>query len=200
MKIVLATKNRGKIEEIKELLKDPDAEVLTLGDFPKLKLPAEKAASFRENALQKARFAAQKTGIPSIADDSGLQVDFLGKRPGVLSARYAGAGASDSDNYLKLLKELKGVLPAKRTARFRCVIAFATPEGKEKTFTGLFEGVIGSHPKGRGGFGYDPVFIDPETGKTLAQLPPREKNRISHRGRALEKLRSWLLKEGKKAK
>ncbi|MBI5559822.1 MAG: XTP/dITP diphosphatase [Deltaproteobacteria bacterium] len=195
MKIVLATRNRGKIEEIKELLKGCGFEMLTLDDFPGLALPPEDMRDFKGNALKKARSVASKTGIPSLADDSGLCVDALQGGPGVHSARYAGKGATDSDNYEKLLKELKNIPPGQRTARFVCVAALATPGGREKTFDGSLEGVIGNEPRGEYGFGYDPVFIVPGPGKTLAELSPEEKNMVSHRAKALGRLKDWLKKQ-----
>ncbi len=193
MKIVLATRNRGKIKEIKEML--PGVGVLTLDDFPGLAMPPETGRTFSENALSKAVFVAEKTGLPALADDSGLEVDALGGRPGVFSARYAGAEATDEENYLKLLGEMKGVATGERAARFRCVMALAFPDGNEKrsyTFDGALEGYIASEPRGKNGFGYDPVFYVPGMGKTAAELTLEEKNAISHRALALKKLKAFL--------
>lgn len=192
MKIVLATRNRGKIKEIKEILSG--TEVLTLDDFPNLTMPPETGQTFRENALSKALFVAEKTNLPALADDSGLEVDALGGRPGVFSARYAGKDATDEENYLKLLGEMKGVAMEKRKARFRCVMALAFPDGEGTAFTfdGVFEGYIASEPRGKDGFGYDPVFFVPERNKTAAELTLEEKNAISHRARALRKLKEFL--------
>jgi len=192
MKIVLATRNAGKIKEIKEML--PETEVLTLDDFPKLTIPPETGETFRDNALLKALFIAEKTGLPTLADDSGLEADALGGRPGVYSARYAGADATDKENYLKLLGEMKGMAMDKRTARFRCVIALAFPDGEGRAFTfdGVFEGYIATEPRGENGFGYDPVFLMPDRNKTVAELDLEEKNAISHRARALQKLKDFL--------
>ncbi|MBI5598785.1 MAG: non-canonical purine NTP pyrophosphatase, partial [Deltaproteobacteria bacterium] len=142
MKIVLATNNRGKIEEIKDILKDVHVEICTLDDFPGLTLPPEDMWNFKGNALKKAHFAALNTGITAVADDSGLSIDALWGRPGVLSARYAGDGATDYDNYMKLLGELEGTPDRERTGRFICVIAVVTLDGKEKTFEGILEGAI----------------------------------------------------------
>ncbi len=196
MKIALATRNRGKIIEITKILSGLDIEVLTLDDFPPMEMPPEAGAAFKENAVSKARFVAEKTGLPVLADDSGLEVDSLGGRPGVLSARYAGVGATDKENYLKLLDELKGLPMEKRRARFRCVIAFAEPDpekgGRTVTFDGVFEGFIATGPKGDHGFGYDPVFLIPEKNKTAAELTLEEKNSISHRAMALNKLKDFL--------
>ncbi|MEK7774214.1 MAG: XTP/dITP diphosphatase [Deltaproteobacteria bacterium] len=197
MKITLATKNRGKAAEIREILRGVDVELLTLEDFPQIVMPPERGGTFRENAVEKARFVAEATGTAALADDSGLEVDFLGGRPGVFSARYAGAGATDKDNFTKLLKELEGVPFDKRKARFVCVIALAGPGIKEAAFEGAFEGYVSTRPSGRGGFGYDPVFFIPERNMTAAELEPGEKNRISHRARALEKMRAWLRDEEK---
>ncbi len=198
-KILLATANRGKIKEIKHILEGLDLEIVTLDDYPGLSLPPEEGATFRENALIKARGAALKTGVAVLADDSGLEVDFLGGRPGIRSARYAGAGASDKENWLKLLKELEGVPEEKRRARFRCAVALVWPDGGEEVFEGSFEGVILGEPRGGHGFGYDPVFFVPGMGKTAAELTPNEKNSVSHRAKALEKLKNRLEDRYKKS-
>lgn len=194
-KVLLATGNRGKIREIKHILEGLDLEIFTLDDYPGLKMPPEDGATFRDNALIKARHIAKKTGLSVLADDSGLEVDCLGGLPGVRSARYAGEGASDKENYLKLLGELSGVPEGKRGARFKCAVAFVVPGGVEEVFEGSFEGVIAPEARGGGGFGYDPVFFIPELKKTAAELTPDEKNRVSHRAKALEKLRNWLVKK-----
>jgi len=192
VKLLLATKNRGKIKEIIRLLKGQRVEVLTLDDFPGISLPKEDRSTFKGNALKKARVAGE-TGLAAISDDSGLCVDALGGRPGVLSARYAGDNATDEEkNLAKLLLEMKDVPEGKRTASFVCVIALVLPSGKEKTFEGRLEGVIAAKPKGRGGFGYDPVFFLPGKNKTLAELKPEEKNLLSHRGAALKRFKKNL--------
>ncbi len=198
-KILLATSNRGKIKEITHILEGLDLELVTLDDYPGLQLPPEYGSTFRENALIKARAASAKAGVAALADDSGLEVDSLGGRPGIYSARYAGDGASDRDNWLKLLKELEGVPVEKRGARFRCVLALVWTGGAEEFFEGSLEGVIASEPKGTNGFGYDPVFFIPGTGKTAAELTPNEKNSLSHRAKALEKLKNSLEKRFKKS-
>ncbi|GMR04525.1 MAG: XTP/dITP diphosphatase [Thermodesulfobacteriota bacterium] len=192
MKLVLATKNRNKVRELKALLEGLDVEVLTLDDFPNLIPPPEDGGTFKENALIKARWAASETGLPALADDSGLEVDFLGGRPGVFSARYAGPDADDRKNYLKLLEEMRGVEEGMRKARFKCVLAFVTPEGEEHLFCGTLEGSIAERPSGNEGFGYDPVFLVGESKKTAAELTPAEKNAISHRSRAFKKFKEWL--------
>jgi XTP/dITP diphosphohydrolase len=194
MKLVLATKNKNKIDEIKALTRDIPVEILTLEDFPALVLPPEEARSFIENALEKARFVARRTGLTALADDSGLEVAELGGRPGVRSSRYAGEGATDKENNEKLLRELSGVGAERRKARFVCVIALVEPSGHEVSFEGTCEGVIGTEPRGSYGFGYDPLFIVDEGGKTMAELPPAEKNKLSHRARAIERLKEWLQK------
>ncbi len=194
MKILLATTNKGKINEIKELLADLDLEILTLiDDFPSLKLPEEGVLSFRFNALGKAGFAAINTGIMAVADDSGLEVEALVGQPGIRSARYARVGATDDENNTKLLKVLKDIPEGQRRARFRCVIGTAQPSGRdERGFEGTLYGTITTAPRGEGGFGYDPIFEIPETGKTLAEMTAQEKNEISHRGEALLELKEYL--------
>src|SRR3990170_6030369 len=193
MKIALATRNRGKSREIQEILKDLKLEILTLNDFPEIPTPIEDGKSFQENALKKARFIAQHLHLPALADDSGLEVEALGRQPGILSARYAGENATDEENNKKLLKELSGISLKKRNACYQCVIALVFPSGEEKTVEASCNGLIALEPKGKGGFGYDPLFYVPEYGKTMAELPPDIKNRISHRGKALAKLRAKLL-------
>lgn len=194
LKMILATRNKGKVKEIKSILGPLDIEVLTLDDVPALELPPEVGNTFKENALAKAAFIAGSTGIPALADDSGLEVDYLDGRPGIYSARYAGQDATDRENYEKLLAELSGVEREKRTARFRCAIALVLPGREPLVFEGALEGFIATEPGGENGFGYDPVFFVAEEGKTAAELKPEEKNRISHRAKALEKLKDWLQK------
>ena len=193
MKIVLATRNRGKSREIQEILKDLKLEILTLNDFPEIPTPIEDGKTFKENALKKARFIAQHLHQPTLADDSGIEVEALGKQPGILSARYAGENATDDENNKKLLKELSGIALKKRNAYYQCVIALVFPSGEEETVEASCTGLIALEPKGKGGFGYDPLFYVPEYGKTMAELPPDIKNRISHRSKALAKLRAKLL-------
>jgi XTP/dITP diphosphohydrolase len=146
----------------------------------------ESGGTFAENAILKARAYAQASGFLTLADDSGLEVDALDGAPGVRSARYAGADASDEDRYRLLLSHLADVPEEERTARFRCVVAVATPEGDVSTAEGHCEGLIGFEPRGRHGFGYDPVFYMPDRGATMAELPPEVKNRVSHRARATQ--------------
>lgn len=193
MKIILATKNKGKAKEIKVILKDLNLELLTLDDFPETPNPVEDGKSFKENALKKARSVAKHLNIAAMADDSGLEVDILNKRPGIFSARYAGENATDEENNRKLLKELKDIPFEKRCASYKCVIALVFPSEREATVEGDCRGLISLEPKGSGGFGYDPLFYVPEYGKTMAELPPEIKNRISHRGKALAKLKNKLM-------
>jgi XTP/dITP diphosphohydrolase len=190
--LVVASRNSGKLLEINQLLMGFVTKILSLQDFPDLPEILENGATFEENALKKARITALAVGKPVVADDSGLVVDVLGGRPGVYSARFAGNGASDIENNEKLLKELSGIPTEKRLASFRCVIAICFPDGAYETFSGELEGLILDTPRGTGGFGYDPLFLVREYDKTLAELPLHIKNRISHRGKALNKLKSFL--------
>lgn len=183
-KLVVATSNKGKAREIEVILGSLVEEVVTLADYPEIVMPPETAPDFRGNALAKARFVAGATGLPALADDSGLEVDALGGRPGVYSARYAGPGATDADNWRKLLSELEGVPAPERTARFRCAVAYVEPGGVEVVFEGKLEGEIGTEARGEGGFGYDPVFLLPERGLTTAELSSEEKHAVSHRAAA----------------
>jgi len=190
---VLATLNPGKLEELAALVADLPVEIVSQAA---LGVPAieETGSSFADNAVLKARHVARATGLASIADDSGLEVDALGGAPGVHSARYAGPGANDAENTARLLAALRDV-PAPRTARYRCVLAYvAGAEADAVLCTGVWEGAIAAAPAGRGGFGYDPVFIvgeDPAR-RTAAELTAGEKNARSHRARALQKLRARL--------
>ena len=192
MQLVLATNNEGKVRELKELL--GDIEVLSLADFPELPEVVEDGSTFEENAAKKARLIAEQTNLVALADDSGLEVDYLGGQPGIYSARFAGEEKDDEKNNNKLLKLLLDVPESGRTARFRCVIAIATPGGKVYTTEGSCEGIIGFAPTGQDGFGYDPLFYVPEYNKTFAELDLDQKNIISHRGKALNKARD-IMKE-----
>lgn len=192
--LLVATGNRGKFIEIEELLRDTVANLYSLGDFPDTPLVEEDGATFAENAVKKAQSAAKSTGKPVIADDSGLEVDALGGRPGVYSARFAGEGAGDAENNVKLLGELAYFPDEERIAAFRCVIALCFPGGSCRTFSGELNGMILKESRGTGGFGYDPLFFVPEYGLTLAELPLAVKNSISHRGKALARLKEYLCK------
>jgi XTP/dITP diphosphohydrolase len=193
-KLLLATNNKGKAREYRSLLSGVPFELVTPDEVGINTEVEEVGKSFEENARLKAATLAAESQLLSLADDSGLEVDALGGEPGTLSARYAGEGASDEDRVSYLLTKLKGVPEERRTARFRCVIAIATPQGDVELCSGECEGIIAFEPRGERGFGYDPIFYLPELKKTMAELPPEEKNRISHRGRAARKA-SQLLKE-----
>ncbi|EGJ49902.1 XTP/dITP diphosphatase [Desulfocurvibacter africanus] len=187
-KIVLATRNRGKIAELSAMLGPLDVEVVGLDAFPEIGEIPETGKTFEENALIKARAVCQAAGLPALADDSGLVVDALAGAPGVYSARFAGERATDADNNAKLLREMATVPPERRSAHFVCVVAAVAPNGATVTARGTWDGEIARKPKGQGGFGYDPLFLDPELGMSAAELDPEQKNARSHRGRALRKL------------
>ena len=188
MRFVLASFNRDKLRELRDLLAPVGVELVPLGDFPGAEPPPETGATLEENALLKARAAVTHTQLPAIADDTGLEVDALAGRPGVNSARYAGPAATYADNVRKLLGELASVPPAGRAARFRTVCVACWPDGVEFAAHGVLEGRIAAAPRGRGGFGYDPVFEVDATGRTLAELGEAEKNALSHRGQAARRL------------
>lgn len=192
--LVLATRNPDKGRELEALLKDLDIRIRTLAEFPDAPEVVEDGETCEANAVKKAVMIAQYTKLPAVADDTGLMVQALGGRPGVHAARYAGEGATYESNCAKLLQELAGVPRERRGARFVTVAAIADPEGKVEVVQGILDGLITDRPAGTKGFGYDPVFLVPEIGKTLAQLTPEEKNRISHRARAFAKMKQ-LLKE-----
>ena len=191
-KLLLATNNRGKAREYKSLLQGIPFELVTPAELGISTEVAEVGKSFEENARLKAKTLAAESRLLALADDSGLEVDALGGEPGTLSARYAGEGASDRDRVSYLLTKLEGVPQEKRTARFRCVIAIATPQGEVELCSGECEGFIAFEPRGNRGFGYDPIFYLPELKKTMAELSPEEKNKVSHRGRAAAKAREVL--------
>ena len=193
-RLLLATNNKGKVREYKALLSGIPYEIITMAEQGIAIDVDETGESFEENARLKATTLAKESGLLTLADDSGLEVDALGGEPGVLSHRYAGEDVSDADRYLFLLEKLKDIPEEKRTAKFRCVIALATPDGTIELCSGECRGVITMSPKGEQGFGYDPVFYLPELGKTMAELSTKEKNRISHRARAVEKVRVVLMK------
>ncbi len=194
MKLVIATKNKGKKEEIAALLEELTVEVLSLTDFPEVPDVIEDAPTLEGNARKKALASYAYFGIPALADDTGLEVDALGGRPGVYSARYAGEDGNAVANRALLCKELKD--ERNRTARFRTVMAFA--DGKDvHFFEGVCEGRILDHEVGTGGFGYDPLFIPDGYEQTFAEMPASEKNKISHRGRALAKVVAFFRESGK---
>jgi len=194
-KLLIATHNAGKKAEYTELLQGLDLELITLAELEVGLVIAEDGATFAQNALLKARGYAAATGLLTLADDSGLEVDALGGAPGVHTARYGGEGLSDEECYWLLLQNLKGVPDERRGARFRCVIALAWPNGHTELAEGNCEGRIAHEPRGEGGFGYDPIFYLPEFGCAMAELPAEVKNRISHRARAAMVAREILRQE-----
>lgn len=190
--MVAATRNRKKLEEIRRITEGMPVTLLTLDEFPGCPEVQETEDTFEGNAAAKALSIARCTGRAAIADDSGLEVEALGGAPGVLSARYAGEGATDRDNLDKLLREMEAVPGVRRGARFVCVIAFALPDGTVETFRGEVRGTIGRRPLGRTGFGYDPVFFPEGRDRTFAEMSAAQKDALSHRGRALEEFRRYL--------
>lgn len=192
MRLVLATKNKDKIREIKNVLAGLPVEIKTFDDFDDFPDIDETGETLEDNALLKAQGIAKATGCAALADDSGIEVDALGGAPGVYSSRYAGPGCTYDDNNRKLLQEMAGVPEEKRTARFRAVIAIAWNENDAETVEGRVDGVIITEKKGRDGFGYDPVFFYPPAGKTFAEMTLEEKNKVSHRGKALIRAKELL--------
>lgn len=188
-KIVLASNNPGKVREFNQLLADLEIEVVPQSEFGVVEAE-ETGLTFVENAILKARNAALHTGLPAIADDSGIEVDALQGAPGIYSARFAGSGASDQQNLEKLLHDIEGIPEAQRSARFQCLMVFMrhATDPTPLICQGTWEGRILTAPQGDNGFGYDPVFFVPEEGCSSAQLPPDTKNRLSHRGQALRQL------------
>ena len=185
--LVIATTNKGKTEEIKNLLADFPITVKSLEDFPPMPAVIEDGQTFEINACKKAVFISNILRLPALADDSGLVVESLGGSPGIHSARYAGENATDEQRYTKLLDDMQG--ETHRKAAFRCVIAIAVPNGKCLTYSADCEGSITRYPSGANGFGYDPVFYYPPLNKTFAELSREEKNSVSHRGKALQKVK-----------
>ncbi len=187
-KLLLATNNLGKVREYRSLLQNIPFRLVTLAEEGITTTVNEVGESLEENARLKATVLAAQSQLPALADDSGLEVDALGGEPGRLSARYAGEGASDRDRVNYLLSRLKGVPWQRRSARFRCVIAIATPDGEVELCCGECKGFITVEPRGEQGFGYDPVFYLPELNRTMAELPLEIKNQVSHRGQAAKKV------------
>lgn len=191
-KLMIATKNQKKKRELEDILSDLNATLLTmddLGDAPEI---VEDGVTFEANAIKKARTVAQMSNCITLADDSGLEVDYLGGAPGIFSARFAGPQANDEANNRKLLALLENVNNRERTARFVCAIAIAWPSGQVRTVAGICPGTIIREAQGTGGFGYDPYFVPVGYQKTFAELPAEEKNRISHRGQALQQAKALL--------
>ncbi len=190
--LVIATRNRKKVEEIRRILEGLPVALYSIDDFPACPEVEEDADTFEGNAVKKAVAVARFTGKPAFADDSGLEVYALDRAPGVFSARYAGSDADDSKNREKLLREMAGIEKSKRGARFVCLVALAFPDGKVETFEGIVEGRIGTEPRGSSGFGYDPVFYPAGHDHTFAEMRADEKDALSHRGMALKKLRGYI--------
>lgn len=191
-RIVIATGNRNKLDEIKKLLQDLPLKIVTIADYPGLEMPEEDQPTFRGNAAKKAETVASFSGEISLADDSGLEVEALEGRPGVYSARYAGKEGDYEANNRLLLEEMQGIPVEKRGARFIAVIAIAIPGDKTYFVQGTCSGRITDNPRGKGGFGYDPLFIYEPTGQTFAEMSSAKKNTISHRARALLQARELL--------
>ena len=192
-KLVFATGNKDKMREIREIMADTDYEVVSMKEAGADVPVEENGTSFEENALIKARAVCKACGEIVLADDSGLEIDYLNKEPGIYSARYMGEDTSYRIKNANLIERLAGVPDEQRTARFVCAIAAVFPDGTEKVLRRTMEGRIGYEEKGPNGFGYDPIFFLPEYGKYSAELPREEKNRISHRGKALRAMREELL-------
>ena len=190
--LLIATRNEGKMRELRQLLGGVPYEIVSLDDLGIADEIAETGATFEENAALKAEGCSRLSGLLTLADDSGLEVDALGGAPGVRSARYAGADASDADRVSLLLKNLANTRADDRTARFRCVIAIAAPGARTRFYAGVCEGRIAPAPRGDNGFGYDPIFDFPELGMTMAELPTERKNAVSHRALAAKKAASAL--------
>lgn len=186
--LVLATKNKGKIAEFEDLFKGMAVSLKSLDDFGPIPEVVEDGETFEDNAVKKARFTARVLGVPAIADDSGLVVEALGGRPGVRSSRYAGEDATDLDNNRKLLRDMEGI--GERNAYFLCVLAIAVPRGPALIYEGKCDGIIAHEMSGSQGFGYDSLFYHPPSGKTFAGMSSEEKNRLSHRGRAMLELKA----------
>lgn len=192
--LLLATENKDKIIELRTLLANVPVELLTMDQFPQAALPIEDRDTLEGNAVKKAKEVYRQAQIPTLADDSGLEVDYLNNAPGVYSSRYAGPGATYEDNCKKLLRELRGLPPRCRGARFRCVIAFVAGEGIVQTAEGECIGSIIETGRGVNGFGYDPIFVPSGYRLTLAEMDPELKNKLSHRGKAIQNIQPTLEK------
>ena len=190
--LLIASHNRDKAQEVSALLNGIGVKVVTLDEYPQVGPIEEDADTLEGNALKKAREVFRQTGVPAVADDTGLEVRYLNDAPGVYSSRYAGPRASYADNCRKLLDRMKGVPARRRAARFRAVVAFVAPDGFERTAEGICTGVIMESPRGTGGFGYDPLFLPSGSAQTFAEMSSDVKNRISHRAKALEALNPVL--------
>jgi XTP/dITP diphosphohydrolase len=194
VRVLLATTNKGKILELKQILGEQAIEVVGLDDSATTEW-IETGSTFAENALLKARYYHEQSGLPTIADDSGLEVEALGGAPGIASARYGGAGATDAERTARLLAAMKDAPSENRAARFVCAAAIVW-KGGEQVFTEEARGAVLTEPRGQNGFGYDPVFYYEPLAKTFAELTPAEKSLVSHRGRAFHRLAGWLNESG----
>lgn len=192
-RLLLATRNRHKVVELRSLLASLQVELLTLDDFPHVENVVEDQETLEGNALKKARDVFRLTQTPTLADDSGLEVEYLNKAPGVYSSRYAGPGATYADNCKRLLAELRGVPPRRRGAQFRCVIAVVDSHGFQKIAEGVCPGTIIEAPRGDNGFGYDPIFVPAGHKQTLAEMDLSFKNKLSHRAKAIQNIHPTLL-------
>ncbi len=193
--LIVASRNKGKVNEIKELLADLPVRVTSLLDYPKLPDVVEDGKTYKANALKKAVAVAKATGIMTIADDSGIEVAALGNKPGIYSSRFAGEGASEKDRNRKLFEMLQGMPMSKRRARYRCVIALVDDKGNEISIAqGTCGGYITTRERGNNGFGFDPLFLLKRYGKTFGELAPSLKAKISHRARALAKIKGIIKK------
>ncbi|MFO7570933.1 MAG: XTP/dITP diphosphatase [Smithellaceae bacterium] len=192
MKIVFATKNEGKVREIREMLEGLEIDLVSLKDYSQVPEIIEDKETYLDNAYKKAKMISGFTGETVLADDSGLQVDILDGEPGIFSARYAGEGATDEENNVKLLSKLEGIPTDKRTASFCCALVLYRKDGTSDAFEARWHGLIIDERRGNNGFGYDPIFWVPDLNKTAAELPSEIKNKVSHRGQAFAKLRGFL--------
>jgi XTP/dITP diphosphohydrolase len=192
MRIIIASRNKRKVREIRQILSGLPIEFLTLDDLNELPEIVEDGFSYKENAIKKAQITAKFTHMWALADDSGIEVSALGNRPGIFSSRYAGPNAKDKENNIKLLGELKDVPLSKRAARYKAVVVLASPDSKTFVVEGSCKGFITEAPKGRSGFGYDPIFFVPRYAKTMAELGMKIKNKISHRAKAIRKIKPIL--------
>ena len=192
MDIVIASNNQGKIKEIKDFYKKLKINFFSLKDFPALQKIKEGSGTYEKNAIQKAIKVSEFTRMISLADDSGIEIDALGGKPGIVSARFAGKGISDRERNLKILKLLENIPESSRKAKFVCIIAIVKPDRSSYIVKGICKGMIAKKPRGKSGFGYDPIFIFPRYNKTFAEMGIDLKNRISHRGKALRKAEKIL--------
>ncbi len=191
--LLLATRNKNKADEFRSLLGDLGVEIVTLDGFPQVGEVVEDADTLEGNAVKKAEQVFRATGLPTLADDSGLEVYYLNGAPGVYSSRYSGPGATYESNCKKLLDVLKGLPPRRRSARFRCILSFVAPHDVRSTAEGVCKGDIIESPRGANGFGYDPIFLPEGNTRTLAELTAAEKNSLSHRARACQNMKPFLV-------